>query len=96
LNDLLPFKVGRSHDSFYIAECQGYDVILLQHCQQAIQVCARQHGVQKGGTLKQTWVAINKFIFVCPWPMGDLRDKLKKAEIHMYWTAATLSSVNLS
>jgi hypothetical protein len=35
-NDLLPFMVGQSHDSFTLLSVK--DVMLFQHCQQAIQV----------------------------------------------------------
>jgi hypothetical protein len=38
INDLFPFMVGQSHDSFTLLSIK--DVMLLQHCQQAMQCCA--------------------------------------------------------
>jgi hypothetical protein len=54
--------VGQSHDSFTLLSVK--DVMLFQHCQQAIDVLG-MHGVQTGGTLKPTWVSSNIFLCVC-------------------------------
>jgi hypothetical protein len=73
-NDLLPFMVGQIHDNFTLLSAK--DVMLFQHSQKAIQVLTR-HEVQTRGTLKQTWVSRNMFVFLCPW----VSDRLKNAEI---------------
>jgi hypothetical protein len=39
LNDSLPFMVGQSHDSFTVPGVK--DNMLYQHCQQALNCCAR-------------------------------------------------------
>jgi hypothetical protein len=48
-NDLFPFMVGQSHDSFTLLSVK--DMMLVQHCQVIHLVCI---GVQIGGTLKHT------------------------------------------
>jgi hypothetical protein len=40
-NDLLPFMVGQSHDSLTLLRVK--EVMLFQHCQQAIQVLCTGH-----------------------------------------------------
>jgi hypothetical protein len=40
-NDLLPFMVGQSHDNLTLLRVE--EVMLFQHCQQAIQVLCTGH-----------------------------------------------------
>jgi hypothetical protein len=40
-NELLPFMVGQSHDSFTLLSVK--EVMLFQHCQQTIQVLCTGH-----------------------------------------------------
>jgi hypothetical protein len=61
-NDLLPFMVGQSHDSFTLlsVNCEGSDVISALSAGHSRVV----HGVQTGDTLKQ--YCVSSYMFLCP------------------------------
>jgi hypothetical protein len=82
-NDLLPFVVGQSHDSYPLMSVK--DVLLCQHCQQATQVLCmryRQDIIWSKPGCKVTCFCVQEWV-----------TSLKKRK---YYTVATLSSVNLS
>jgi hypothetical protein len=56
-NELLLFMVGQNHNSFTLLSYQGCAVISALSIGNARVV----HGVQTGGTLKQSWVSSSMF-----------------------------------